>query len=231
MTPLSRLIRPVFLLGLPSAAALFALAACESDHASRGSDSSAPDAAKAVPEMEAQGAFFSGQILAEVVLNRTGFTGRGGGRSDSADGDSGGGGGGGRGGGGRRHGGGSGGSPAAAVESDATPQIRPSNLPAVGLHLRLTNHGSAPAEVEVTDFNSDLGDFVVEPEKIALPPNVPVEAEPMISQLGVSSDAIPISVSLRLKGQGEGHLFEKQVLVLRIIRPAAPPAPPAKPPS
>lgn len=213
---------------LPAALALLALVACESDRSSRrdgDSDAARPDAAKAAPEMEAEGTFFSGQIVVEVVLNRTGFGGRGGGKSDGGGGASGAGGGHGGGGGGHRHGGGGGGSPAAvAGDSDAAPQIRPSSLPAVGLHLRLTNHGQAPAEVDVTDFNSDLGNFVVEPEKFALPPNGSVEAEPMISQLGVSSDAIPLSVSMGLRGPGETRLMERQVLVLRIVKPAAPPA-------
>jgi hypothetical protein len=94
----------------------------------------------------------------------------------------------------------------------------------VRLHLRLTNHGSAPVEVEVVDFDSDLGNFVVEPPKIELPPNKPVEAEPMTSRLGVSSDSIALNVSLRI-----GDRTDKQVLNLQAVTPAAPPSPAPNP--
>ena len=134
----------------------------------------------------------------------------------------GGGGGGFGGGGGHRHGGGSGGNSMAGTgdDSNPAPRIRPSNLPAVRLHLRLTNHGAAAVEVEVVDFESDLGNFVVEPPKIQLPPGKPVEAEPMTSRLGVSSDSVPLTVSLQVDGRKE-----TQVLALQAVIPAAPPAP------
>jgi hypothetical protein len=234
MTPLPLTSRPALLLRLAVALALLALAACESGRerrAERDSDAAAPEPEKAVPEMQAHGTFFSGAIEVETLLNRNGFPSRGKGGSDggsaaadSAGGGSGGGGGwhGGGAGGGHRHAGGSGGSSsgAGAGDSDAAPQIRASNQPPVGLHLRLINHGPSPVTVEVTDFNSDLGDFVVEPERILLAPNEPVEAEPMISRLGVTSETIPLTVSLQMNNQ-----TEKQVLLLQAVKPAAPPSP------
>lgn len=212
---------------LPAVLALLGLAACESDRRPPPAPTSAA-AEVATPEMEAQGIFFDGQIQVETLLNRGGFAGRAGGAGgteSSPAGPTGGagrrGGGGGRGGGrGRGAGGG-----AALAESSggggdnaAAPHIHPSNLPSLRLHLRLTNLGSTPVEVEVTDFNSDLGNFAVQPEKIPLPPHAPVEAEPMISRLGVASDAIPLTVSLRA-----GDQTEKQVLVLRPVKPPPPP--------
>lgn len=221
---------------LQIALALFALAACESDSSQRPdrsgeSETPAPD--KVTPEMEAKGEFFSGQMELEILLNRAGFAGRAGGGSDSASTDSGAGQGNSRGG-GHHRGGGAGGSPSAATngEGGSAPQIRPSNLPAVRLHLRLTNHGPAPITVEVTDFNSDLGNFVVEPEKIPLAPNESAEAEPMTSQMGVTSDAIPLSVSIWMTGQDGRRQGEKQVLTLRMVNPPAQPSPtPAPRPS
>jgi hypothetical protein len=181
--------------------------------------------------MEAHGMFFAGQVEVEALLNSTGFAGRAKRGSDSGDGgaDAGGAGpsmgaGGGRGGGRRR--GGESATAGSGSDAGAAPQIRPSNLPAVALHLRLTNHGPALVDVEVIDFNSDLGDFVVEPPKISLPPNAQAEADPMISRLGVSSDEIPLTVSLRIDGS-----IEKQVLMLKVIKPSAPPGPAANPPS
>jgi hypothetical protein len=230
-------IQPALMHCVFAALTLFALTACESDRAQRGHRGSedaeaAPD--KAVPEMEAHGTFFAGQIEVETLLNRAGFAGRSGGKDEGASGggDSGGGGGGGSfggggggfggGGGGHRRGGGSGGNSTAGTgdSSDSAPRIRPSNLPAVRLHLRLTNHGAGAVEAEVADFESDLGNFVVEPSKIQLPPGKPVEAEPMTSRLGVTSDTIPLTVSLLVNGR-----TETQVLSLQTVIPAPPPAP------
>jgi len=226
---------------LSAVMALLALAACESDspqhrHAPPEGDNAAAD--KEGPEMEAHGTFFAGQIEVETLLNRAGFTGRSEGKDEAAAGGGGSGGGGSfgggggfggggaGGGGGRRHGGGSGGGLGSGTgdDGDVAPRIRPTNLPAVRLHLRLTNHGSAPVEVEVVDFDSDLGNFVVEPPKIELPPNKPVEAEPMTSRLGVSSDSIALNVSLRI-----GDRTDKQVLNLQAVTPAAPPSPAPNP--
>lgn len=175
--------------------------------------------------------FFAGQIEVETLLNRGGFEGRGkgadgsGSDNDASEASGKRGGGGGRGGGGRGRGGGGGSAPAASSGSDtAAPHIYASNMPAVRLHLRLTNHGAAPVDVEVTDFNSDLGNFVVQPEKIPLPPNESVEADPMNSRLGLTSSEIPLTVTLRIDGR-----TETQVLKLETIKPVAQPAsvPPA----
>jgi hypothetical protein len=224
----SRRPRAPFLHCLPAVLAFLALTACESDHAGRGdrdADNGVPAPDKAQPEMEARGTFFAGQIQVDVLLNRAGFAGRG---KDTGSGDALGGGSGIKSGGGRGHRGEPGASSMAAGGGDdqASPVIHPSNLPAVRLHLRFVNLGSSPVEIEVPDFNSDLGDFVVEPEKIPLPPNESVEAEPMTSQLGVSSDAIPIAVSLWMKGPSGLNQTEKQVLVMRpVAAPSHPPAP------
>jgi hypothetical protein len=71
----------------------------------------------------------------------------------------------------------------------------------------------------VPDFNSDLGNFVVEPTTMLLPPGQPVEAEPMTSTLGVTSDAIPLTVSVQI-----GDRTEKRILTLRTIQAPPPPA-------
>jgi hypothetical protein len=209
---------------------LLCLTACESERrppAGAPTGPGGPAAEAATPEMEASGTFFSGEVEVETLLNRGGFSPRvgsaGGGDSDSgAGGGSGrrGGGGGGRGGGGRGRGASA--SPASAGSGEGTgadpaPRIYASNLPAVRLHLRLTNHGASPVDIEVTDFDSDLGNFVVQPEKITLPPGESVEADPMTSRLGVNSDTIPLKVTLR-----SGDKSETQVLNLHLIKPAAP---------
>lgn len=215
-------------------AALVACASAGSRRSERGGEASEA-AGGAIPRMEASGPFFDGQIEAEVLLARVGAHwkrpdesgqaanrregGARGGFSGSVGGFGGGRHGGHRGGrGGEPEGGGAGG-----AELAATP-IHASNLPAAALRLRLTNHGAAPVAVEVIDFNSSLGDFVVEPSTIALPPDTPTEAEPMISRLGVGTEEIPLTVRLRL-----GARSEQRVLTLRAVKAPAPPAPPAAP--
>ena len=234
--------RPAGIRTLSAIVLLLGLAACASDRSSRRGAQS--DAAPHAPvlDMEAHSTFFAGQIEAEVLLGRDGFA-----AHDAAKGEAGAGGDShgrsglglvGGGGGNRRRGGGGGGGNGrrsgeeggessashgtANQNDDGTPAIHitPSNQPPVRLHLRLTNHGSQPAEVEVPDFNSDLGNFVVQPPKILLLPNQPTEADPMISRLGVGSDEISLTVAIRTNGR-----IEKQVLVLRVVKAAEPPAP------
>jgi hypothetical protein len=180
--------------------------------------------------MEAKAMFFGGQIEAEALLARAGThwsredgSGRAGSRGAGGSGFGGhvGGLGGGRG--GHRGGAGRGGSYGEGGSSDDQPRssIYASNLPPAALRLRLTNHGDTPVEVQVIDFDSALGDFVVEPPTITLPPGQPVEAEPMVSRLGVGTTEIPLTVKLHLNGRSE-----QQVLTLRVVKePAATPAP------
>ena len=95
------------------------------------------------------------------------------------------------------------------------------------LHLRLTNHGTEPVDVEVLDFNSDLGNFVVQPRKLTIAAGASVEAEPMTSRIGLTADAIPLTVRLRANGK-----VEQQQLMLQVIAPAAtPPAGPTPAPA
>ena len=100
------------------------------------------------------------------------------------------------------------------------------NQPAIQLRLRLTNHGTAPLVVEVIDFDSALGDFVVEPPKITLPPGVPVEAEPMVSRLGMTGDEVPLKISLKIEGRADGG-----VLTLHTVKELPPPPPTGAPPA
>ena len=160
-------------------------------------------------------------------------TGSGSGRSGGRSGFSGGSGGGGRGGygGGRgghggRGGGGGGGSDEGGGESGARPPpIRASNQVPIQLRLRLTNHGPVPADIEVVDFDSVLGDFAVQPEKITVKPGESVEADPMVSRLGAPAEEVPLTVKLHVGGR-----TEQQVLTLRAVKEAAPEAPPAPAP-
>jgi hypothetical protein len=224
---------------LPSAVLMFGLAACGGEHSSRsiGGPTGPDDGGNKtpIPRMEARGRFFDGQVEAEVLLARAGAhwarKDESGG-TDKADQSSGGGhfsGGGGMGGGhggGHRSGGrgGENGGGSMGGISDGGPQAPPIhaiNQPGVQLRLRLTNHREIPIVVEVVDFNSDLGDFVVLPEKITVAPGASVEADPMVSRLGVGAAEIPVTMKLRAEGKSD-----QQVLTLKVVKEETPAAPP-----
>jgi hypothetical protein len=226
--------------GLTLTLLLLGFAACEGERPNRppsGAMGSNDGGRAAIQRMEAQGMFFDGRIEIEALLapagvkwSRDAESGSGGGSSRPGRGGGfrgglsmGGGGGGGRGGGRGHGGGGGGGPPEGSAESSVqrAPPIQASNLPPIQLRLRLTNHGDTPADVEVVDFDSALGNFVVEPPQITVKPAESVEAEPMVSRLGISYSEIPLTVKLRVGGR-----TEQQVLTLRVAKEPAPASPP-----
>jgi hypothetical protein len=82
-------------------------------------------------------------------------------------------------------------------------QLRGSPLPPVTLRLKLNNRGADATEIEILDLNSELGNFAVRPAKLAVPAGQSGDVEPMNSQLGVTSDEIPVKVRLRRGGKVE----------------------------
>ena len=72
-----------------------------------------------------------------------------------------------------------------------------SPLPPVSIHLKLHNLSKDTVTVDIQDFNSDLGDFAVRPETLALAPDQTGEPDTMVSQLGVGSDVLPFKVTLK----------------------------------
>ncbi len=153
---------------------------------------------KPLPLMMAKGSFFEGKLLAEVMLSQS--RGRGGFHPapihglPSPDDDS------------------------ANEDVTLTPEIideirsrrGESPIQPIVMWLELTSTASDPLNVGIIDFDSDLGNFAVQPEQIALPPGQSVEAEPMISRLGVTSLKIPVTVTLQLNGKTETHVLTLQ---------------------
>ena len=78
-----------------------------------------------------------------------------------------------------------------------------SPMPPVTLHLRLGNLAPEVVSVEIRTFESELGNFAVRPDVVKIASRQVGEPEPMISQMGVSSDAIPVKVTLKLGGKTE----------------------------
>ncbi|MDB6113893.1 MAG: hypothetical protein JWQ62_838 [Lacunisphaera sp.] len=165
--------------------------------------------------------FFAGQILAEIHVGADGMPEPGSGDergSGNEHGSSGGGGrgrrGGGGGGGGRRGGGGGGmsgdiGDSMPLGEGAATgPRPRPMGGRPVMIHLRFTNHGATAATVQILDFVSPLGNFVVRPDHVAVEPGQSIEVEPMSSELAGEIGGTEATLRLRLGSQTEKKTFE-----------------------
>ncbi len=87
-----------------------------------------------------------------------------------------------------------------------------SPMPPVTLHVLFENKGTTPVEIEVTEVNSDLGNFAVRPPKLTIAPGEKGLLEPMVSQLGVTSDEIPLTLSVRTGGKKE-----QQVVIVKNI--------------
>ena len=146
--------------------------------------------------------FFGGQIAATVNIGR-GLGGRGPGGPGLGDpgspGDH-----------YRRSGerGETGGDPEAAMAYRQAKMALGSPLPPVTTRLKLENRGTEPVEIEISEANSDLGNFAVRPSKLKIEPGQTSEPDPMISQLGVTSDEIPVQVTLRRGGVKETHILK-----------------------
>jgi hypothetical protein len=111
-----------------------------------------------------------------------------------------------------------GGDPEAAMAYRQAKLALGSPLPPVTTRLRLENRGTEPVEIEISEVNSDLGNFAVRPSKLRIDPGQTLEPDPMISQLGVTSDEIPVQVTLR-----RGGVKDTQILkVLQVAKPVAP---------
>jgi hypothetical protein len=180
----------------------------------------------AKPEMSAQDSFFEGKLLVEANLGR-GFGGRGGPGGGRP--------GGGHRGGGAHHGGGGMGGPGGGGPGggDMTEMDGPgggggiamqeSTMPPVALHLRLTNKSQEMIEVTFMLCKSELGDFAVRPEKLALAPEQTAEPDAMTSRLGLTSDELVLRVGLKVAG-----VAEQKDLTLKAVAAETPTATPKK---
>lgn len=89
-----------------------------------------------------------------------------------------------------------------------------SPMPPVTLRVTFENRTAAPLEIEVLEVNSELGNFVARPAKLTVAPGQAAALDPMISQLGVSSDEIPVKVGIRAAGTKEAKTFSVRSVIL-----------------
>jgi hypothetical protein len=96
-----------------------------------------------------------------------------------------------------------------------------SPLPPVTIHLILTNRSANPMTVTVVDFVSDMGNFAVDPETLTIGPGQTAEPTPMVSDLGVSADAMPFKVTLKYGIARETRSFPVAIIAADAAAPAA----------
>jgi hypothetical protein len=95
-----------------------------------------------------------------------------------------------------------------------------SPMPPVTLRVQLENRGTEPIEVSVTEVNSELGNFAVRPEKLTIAPGEKGVLDPMVSQLGVTSDEIPVRLSVRLGAKRESQIIAvKNIILPSVLKP------------
>ncbi|HWA85478.1 MAG TPA: hypothetical protein VG710_04595 [Opitutus sp.] len=215
MPPMQRAHFPVQL-SLIAAATAFALGGCSSA-GRRDRFSNEAITARPVVAMRGDGMYFDGKLKAELTVSRgrtmpfgetAGGEGHGGGRSggghsrrhhrdesEISDSDSG-------------------------SDSDADSEVHPIHMMnsalAVTLRLKLQNVSKEAFDVQIRDIKSDLGDFAVRPERMLLAPDQSGELDPMVSELGVTSDEIPVTVTLHAAGKTE----TQDILVKNLFTPA-----------
>jgi hypothetical protein len=92
-----------------------------------------------------------------------------------------------------------------------------SPMPPVTLKVELVNRGTETMEIEIREVNSDLGNFAPRPSNVTIGPGGKVTLDPMISQLGVTSNEIPLKLGVRTAGKTETQV----VYVKNVITPEA----------
>jgi hypothetical protein len=88
-----------------------------------------------------------------------------------------------------------------------------SPMPPVTLRVLLENHGTETMEIEVSEVSSDLGNFAPRPASLTLEPGGKATLDPMISQLGVTSDNIPLKLTVRTGGRAETQIIPVQNII------------------
>lgn len=97
-------------------------------------------------------------------------------------------------------------------------RARGSPMPPVTLRVMVENKTTEPMQVAVTEVNSSLGNFAVRPPQLTIAPGEQASLQPMISQLGVTSDEIPLKLSVRVGGQQESQTITVKNMIAESAR-------------
>lgn len=103
-----------------------------------------------------------------------------------------------------------------------------SPMPPVTLEVVFENRSNQPMEIVPTDVDSDLGNFAVRPPKLTIPAGGKATLDPMVSQLGVTSDVIPLTVAVTIGGKSETHVIEVKNILAPSVRALTEAPPPPK---
>lgn len=88
-----------------------------------------------------------------------------------------------------------------------------SPMPPVTLKVVLENKGTEPMEVEIREVNSELGNFAPRPSSVTIGPGGKATLDPMISQLGVTSNEIPLKLGVRIGNRSDTQtIYVKNVI-------------------
>jgi hypothetical protein len=93
-----------------------------------------------------------------------------------------------------------------------------SPMPPVTLRVVVENLGTDALVIEVTDVNSELGNFAVRPDKLTIAPGEKGMLNPMVSQLGVTSDEILLKVAARVAGKKDTQTISIKNIILPSVR-------------
>lgn len=97
-------------------------------------------------------------------------------------------------------------------------KARGSPMPPVTLRVLVENKTTESMQVEVIEVNSSLGNFAVRPAQLTIPAGEQAMLQPMISQLGVTSDEIPLKLSVRAGGKQESQTITVKNVIVESLR-------------
>lgn len=93
-----------------------------------------------------------------------------------------------------------------------------SPMPPVTLRVQFENRGTEPLELQITEVNSYLGNFAVRPPVLKLAAGEKGVLDPMISQLGVTSDEIQLKLEVRYAGKKESQVVAVKNVISESLR-------------
>lgn len=96
-----------------------------------------------------------------------------------------------------------------------------SPMPPVTLHVMFENRGSTPVAIAPVEVDSDLGNFAARPVTLTIPAGATGSLDPMVSQLGVTSDDIPLTVVIQVGSKTFSQVIHvKNIIDAKVLKDA-----------